>query len=114
MRRNFTNQKRNQANNLVLNIFTNHFHSQGHLENILPLSSLSGYSISLPVDIFRIHQVRDLWDELVNSSVSLHMKNPTALAMKHRIVKVSNLSSGVRCDKEPGNHSRCVNCASTP
>jgi hypothetical protein len=51
---------------------------------------------------------------LINSTNNLHVKNPIALAINARIVKVSVLNQGVRWEKGSGNHSGRMNCMIVP
>jgi hypothetical protein len=51
---------------------------------------------------------------LANSFVNLHMKNPRALTMKDKIVKVSVRIQGRRWDTGMANHMGLVNCTTTP
>ena len=51
---------------------------------------------------------------LVHSLASLHVKNPAMLIRKEKIVKVSCLNQGVRCDSGADNHEGCINTNITP
>ncbi|MCX6644270.1 MAG: hypothetical protein NT043_03585, partial [Candidatus Bathyarchaeota archaeon] len=44
----------------------------------------------------------------------LHMKNPKALAMKDKIVKVSVLNQRKRCDTGAASHIGLTTCITTP
>jgi hypothetical protein len=59
-------------------------------------------------------QVCDLVAVLISSLVNLQIKNPNPLLIKDRIVKVSNLNQGVRCDIASGNQKGFVSWISTP
>ncbi len=50
----------------------------------------------------------------MNSADNLHMKNPKALTKKEKIVKVSVLSHGKRCETRSGNQFGSRNCINTP